>query len=203
MKIAHGNRREYIDVNGSYYSIQARLGHLWQCLGRHVTPKCCSQPLLLKEGCVHTTSQASPPTTSNPTAPHQLATLPFASKTVATDINFCNTLYALYSQGQLFLEWQSITVLYSVFSPAKAKGFSDTRIPHHYYYRNTPWYMYRSDWVSFLTSTSVPLTATVYKEFYSNWIKTMPRVGLTMGGLPELNGLLPVDDAHSGVARCF
>ena len=24
-----------------------------------------------------------------------------------------------------------------------------------------------------------------------------------MGGLPELDGLLPVDDAHGGVARCF
>ena len=57
----------------------------------------------------------------------------FASKTVAANIDFCNTSY---TQGHFFLDWQSITALYPVSSPAKAKGFLDVQIPSPYYYGN-------------------------------------------------------------------
>jgi len=116
----------------------------------------------------------------------------FASKTVAANIDFCNILYVLYSQRQFFLDWGSIMALYPVFSPAKAKGFSDVQIPSHYYYGNTPWYTTWKVWFFFL----LPVTQGWLVSSRSLSIQTMPGVGLTMGGWPGLNELLPVDDVH-------
>ncbi|KAJ2915744.1 hypothetical protein MD484_g4678, partial [Candolleomyces efflorescens] len=63
----------------------------------------------------------------------------------AADFDFCKNPHAHYSQGHFFTDWRSIPVLYPVFSPARAKGFMDVRIPSHYYYGSTKGYTYGWD----------------------------------------------------------
>jgi hypothetical protein len=64
-----------------------------------------------------------------------------------TDINsnFCSKPWAHYAQGHFYSDFRTIPALYPVFSPAKAPGFLDVRIPSHYYYGSTPRYTYGWD----------------------------------------------------------
>jgi hypothetical protein len=48
-------------------------------------------------------------------------------------------------QGHFFSDFRTIPAVYPVFSPAKAKGFLDIRIPSHYYYGSTARYTYGWD----------------------------------------------------------
>lgn len=73
-------------------------------------------------------------------------TIAFA-KTVDDDYDFCKNPWAHYMQGHFFSDWRTISELYPVFSPAKARGFSDIRIPSHYYHRGSPRYTYAWDTV--------------------------------------------------------
>jgi hypothetical protein len=59
--------------------------------------------------------------------------------------DFCAQPSARYQQGHYFSDWRTIRVLYPVFSPAKAQGFSDLLIPSHYYYSSTKKYTYGWD----------------------------------------------------------
>lgn len=59
--------------------------------------------------------------------------------------DFCENPWARYTQGHFFSDWRTIPKLFPVFSPAKGKGFSDIRIPSHYYYGSTPRYTYGWD----------------------------------------------------------
>ena len=59
--------------------------------------------------------------------------------------DFCAQPWARYQQGHFFSDWRTIPVLYPVFSPAKAPGFSDLLIPSHYYYSSTKKYTYGWD----------------------------------------------------------
>ncbi|KIJ43830.1 glycosyltransferase family 90 protein [Sphaerobolus stellatus SS14] len=61
------------------------------------------------------------------------------------DYDFCSHPWAKYQQGHFFSDWRTIPVLYPVFSPGKAPGFSDIRIPSHYYYSSTTAYTYGWD----------------------------------------------------------
>ena len=66
-------------------------------------------------------------------------------KNTAADFDFCQNPHEHYKQGHFFTDWRSIPVLYPVFSPARAKGFMDVRIPSHYYYGSTKGYTYGWD----------------------------------------------------------
>src|ERR1700678_3533321 len=57
--------------------------------------------------------------------------------------DYCEMPYAHHTQGHFFSDWRSIPALYPVFSPAKARGFMDIRIPSHYYFSSMPRYTYR------------------------------------------------------------
>lgn len=69
-------------------------------------------------------------------------------KSTSSDEDYCSSPHAHYQQGHFFSDWRSIPVLYPVFSPARAKGFMDIRIPSHYYYGSTKRYTYGWDSVN-------------------------------------------------------
>jgi hypothetical protein len=59
--------------------------------------------------------------------------------------DFCSQPWARYMQGHFFSDWRTIPVLFPVFSPSRAPGFSDILIPSHYYYSSTKQYTYGWD----------------------------------------------------------
>ncbi|KAK0184518.1 capsular associated protein [Armillaria mellea] len=63
----------------------------------------------------------------------------------SANLDFCTLPHAHYQQGLFFSDWRTIPVLYPVFSPAKARGFMDIKIPSHYYYGSTKRYTYGWD----------------------------------------------------------
>ncbi|KAJ2916229.1 hypothetical protein MD484_g4192, partial [Candolleomyces efflorescens] len=66
----------------------------------------------------------------------------------SASVDFCNKPQAHYQQGHFFTDFRPIHALYPIFSPAKAQGYLDIRIPSHYYYGNTPRYTYGWDSVN-------------------------------------------------------
>src|SRR5271168_4622540 len=63
-------------------------------------------------------------------------------KGTSSQEDYCEMPYAHHTQGHFFSDWCSIPALYPVFSPAKARGFMDIRIPSHYYFSSMPRYTY-------------------------------------------------------------
>ncbi|KAH6891741.1 capsular associated protein [Coprinopsis sp. MPI-PUGE-AT-0042] len=63
----------------------------------------------------------------------------------SADFDYCANPHQHYTQGHFFADWRTIPVLYPVFSPARAKGYMDIRIPSHYYYGSTSSYTYGWD----------------------------------------------------------
>jgi hypothetical protein len=61
---------------------------------------------------------------------------PFVER-VDNDYDFCDDTKAMSRHGHFFSDWRTIPVLYPVFSPGKAPGYSDIVIPSHYYYTST------------------------------------------------------------------
>ena len=61
------------------------------------------------------------------------------------EYDFCSNPWARYMQGNFFSDWRTIPVLYPIFSPGKVRGFSDIKVPSHYYYSSTPEYTYGWD----------------------------------------------------------
>lgn len=59
--------------------------------------------------------------------------------------SFCENPWAHYIQGHFFSDWRTVPVIFPIFSPAKAAGFLDIRIPSHYYYAQTRRYTYGWD----------------------------------------------------------
>jgi hypothetical protein len=78
-------------------------------------------------------------------------------KATSSDEDYCSQPYAHYQQGHFFSDWRSIPVLYPVFSPARAKGFLDIRIPSHYYYGSTKRYTYGWDSVNLVLKDVDPM----------------------------------------------
>ena len=72
--------------------------------------------------------------------------------TFARDIqgnySYCQNPWAHYSQGHFFSDWRTIAVLFPIFSPAKASGYLDIRVPSHYYHGQTRRYTYGWDAVN-------------------------------------------------------
>ncbi|KAL4248591.1 Protein O-Glucosyltransferase/Glycosyltransferase 90 [Abortiporus biennis] len=65
--------------------------------------------------------------------------------TTSGNYSFCQNPWAHYNQGHFFSDWRTIPVLFPIFSPAKASGYLDIRIPSHYYYAQTKRYTYGWD----------------------------------------------------------
>jgi hypothetical protein len=78
---------------------------------------------------------------------HPSSSLHFA-ETTSGRTDFCRVPSARFTQGHFFSDYRTISALYPVFSPAKAPGYSDIRIPSHYYYGSTPRYTYGWDAVN-------------------------------------------------------
>ncbi|KAF8126772.1 glycosyltransferase family 90 protein [Boletus edulis] len=79
----------------------------------------------------------------------QVSDDPFAFvKSVDDESDFCENPWAHYAQGHFFSDWRTIPVLSPVFSPSKAKGFADIRIPSHYYLGPSASYTYAYDRVT-------------------------------------------------------
>ncbi|EKM56638.1 glycosyltransferase family 90 protein [Phanerochaete carnosa HHB-10118-sp] len=66
-------------------------------------------------------------------------------RSVQGNFSFCQNPWAHYSQGHFFSDWRTIPVLFPIFSPAKASGFLDIRVPSHYYHGQTRRYTYGWD----------------------------------------------------------
>ncbi|KAF9462250.1 hypothetical protein BDZ94DRAFT_1166281 [Collybia nuda] len=101
----------------------------------------------------------------------------FVPTTAATTLDFCSKPYAHYTQGHFFSDWRTIPALYPVFSPAKAQGFMDIRIPSHYYYGSTKRYTYGWD--------AVNLELKAVDDMDVPWEKKVDKVfwrGATTGG---------------------
>ncbi|KAF5310388.1 hypothetical protein D9611_012090 [Ephemerocybe angulata] len=90
--------------------------------------------------------------------------------TPASDVNFCDHPEAHTEQGHFYTDFRPIPVLYPIFSPAKAQGFLDIRIPSHYYFGNTPRYTYGYDSVNLemrgIDSAEVPWEQKEDKVFW-------------------------------------
>lgn len=58
----------------------------------------------------------------------------FVRAPAASTTDFCATPAARTEHGHFFSDWRTLARLYPVFSPATAAGYSDIRVPSHYYY---------------------------------------------------------------------
>ncbi|KAF8715627.1 hypothetical protein AX14_012556 [Amanita brunnescens Koide BX004] len=106
-------------------------------------------------------------------------------------VDFCNYPHAHYMQGHFFSDWRTIPVLYPVFSPAKAKGFLDIRIPSHYYWGSTPAYTYGWDPVNLELKDVDPMEVP--------WEKKIDKIfwrGATTGGGSHPPGFTPRYQRH-------
>ncbi|KAF9045185.1 hypothetical protein BJ165DRAFT_1347037 [Panaeolus papilionaceus] len=112
-------------------------------------------------------------------------------KTTSFNEDYCDMPYAHYSQGHFFSDWRSIQVLYPVFSPAKAPGFMDIKIPSHYYYGSTKRYTYGWDPVNLelkdTDSAEIPWEDKIDKIFWR---------GATTGGGSHPPGFAPQYQRH-------
>lgn len=70
------------------------------------------------------------------------------ARSTAGNYSFCTNPWAHYNQGHFFSDWRSIAAVFPIFSPAKASGYLDIRIPSHYYYAQTRRYTYGWDSVN-------------------------------------------------------
>ncbi|KAL1670188.1 glycosyltransferase family 90 protein [Schizophyllum commune] len=66
----------------------------------------------------------------------------YFTMSVPSRLDFCQHPQAHYTQGHFFSDWRTIPALFPIFSPARARGFADIRIPSHYYYRSSQQYTY-------------------------------------------------------------
>ncbi|KAJ6537985.1 glycosyltransferase family 90 protein [Mycena capillaripes] len=67
------------------------------------------------------------------------------AKGTSAGLDFCGAPGAHYEQGHFFSDWRVLPALVPVFSPARARGFGDIRVPSHYYYGGTKRYTYAWD----------------------------------------------------------
>jgi hypothetical protein len=114
----------------------------------------------------------------------------FAS-TTSFCIDFCKVPHAHYLQGHFFSDWRTLSVLYPILSPAKARGFLDIRIPSHYYYGSTQRYTYGWD--------SVNLELKEVDDMEVPWEKKENKIfwrGATTGGGNNPPGFSPQYQRH-------
>ena len=117
---------------------------------------------------------------------------PFAfAKAVDDEFDFCENPWAHYTQGHFFSDWRTVPVLYPVFSPSKARGFADIRIPSHYYHKGDSRYTYAWDPVS--------LVVKEIDDMEVPWDEKSEQIfwrGATTGGGSTPQGFTPTYQRH-------
>jgi hypothetical protein len=98
-------------------------GNVWESFRRTCDPASPSRKLY---------SSLRPSTLSTNSTPSLKSTLQFSTGDISA--SFCQNPWAHYTQGHFFSDFRTISGLYPIFSAARAPGFSDIRIPSHYYY---------------------------------------------------------------------
>ncbi|KAF7973084.1 hypothetical protein HWV62_16284 [Athelia sp. TMB] len=120
-------------------------GNVWEAYRRACPPDSPARHMFAS---MRATIPASPVSKGNFFAPQKQiisgGEFSFAPHT-SGHFDFCQNPWARYTQGHFFSDWRTIPMLYPVFSPAKGKGYSDIRIPSHYYYGSVPRYTYGWD----------------------------------------------------------
>jgi len=113
-------------------------GNLWKAWRRTCNPQCSARRLFSSMRNPSTVQVRNHFVSANVTPG---ANFSFVKGTSSQE-DYCEMPYAHHTQGHFFSDWRSIPALYPVFSPAKARGFMDIRIPSHYYFSSTPRYTY-------------------------------------------------------------
>ena len=114
----------------------------------------------------------------------------FARET-ARKYSFCDSPAAHLLQGHFFSDWRTVPILYPILSPAKGLGFSDIKIPSHYYYVTTRRYTYGWD--------DVNLEVKRLDSMETPWEKKDDRIffrGATTGGGNAPPGFSPYYQRH-------
>ncbi|KAF9254529.1 hypothetical protein L218DRAFT_886076 [Marasmius fiardii PR-910] len=135
---------------------------------------------------------AQHPSSSSQTWSHQRPPdFIFSNGTSYSNLDFCQNPHSHYTQGHFFSDWRTIGALYPVFSPAKAKGFMDIKIPSHYYWGSTKGYTYGWDHVNMklkeVDDLEVPWEDKLDKVFWR---------GATTGGGSTPAGFAPQYQRH-------
>ncbi|KAF9043640.1 hypothetical protein BDZ89DRAFT_1059561 [Hymenopellis radicata] len=132
--LSHSDSSQGIEsvIGGPFYPDWRGEGNVWEAVRRTCDP---SSPARRLFSSVRSIFSAYPKPGSD---------FAFLSRT-SSNLDLCAKPHAHYQQGHLFSDWRTIPALYPVFSPAKAKGFMDIRIPSHYYYGSTKLYTYGWD----------------------------------------------------------
>lgn len=119
-------------IGGPFYPDWRGEGNVWEAIRRTCDPSSPARRLFSSVRSIFTAY------------PKPGSEFAFLSQT-SSNLDLCAKPHAHYQQGHLFSDWRTIPALYPVFSPAKAKGFMDIRIPSHYYYGSTKRYTYGWD----------------------------------------------------------
>ncbi|KAI0649897.1 capsular associated protein [Trametes meyenii] len=114
-------------------------GNVWEAFRRTCEPGTAARRLFssFRASSTHQTSQLSARSEEFVFAP-----------STAGNYSFCTNPWAHYNQGHFFSDWRTIPAIFPIFSPAKASGYLDIRIPSHYYYAQTRRYTYGWDSVN-------------------------------------------------------
>ena len=162
-------------------------GTLWEAWRRTCTPQSSARRLFssIRGPSSVRAKNHFAPTSVNPGSDF------FFTKSTSSKQDFCDVPHAHYTQGHFFSDWRSIPALYPVFSPAKAQGFMDIKIPSHYYYGSTRRYTYGWDPVNQelrgFDTMEVPWEYKIDKIFWR---------GATTGGGSHPPGFAPYYQRH-------
>ncbi|KAI1792491.1 hypothetical protein LXA43DRAFT_1006897 [Ganoderma leucocontextum] len=129
------------ELSGSFDPDWHGEGNVWEAFRRTCEPGTAARQLFSSFRAL----QSSVNQTSRLTATSD--DFAFAMGT-AGNYSFCNNPWAHYNQGHFFSDWRTTGAIFPIFSPAKASGFLDIRIPSHYYYAQTRRYTYGWDSVN-------------------------------------------------------
>ncbi|KAJ7594230.1 capsular associated protein [Mycena floridula] len=187
--LTHQNSSDGIEavLNGPFIPDWRGDGNVWDAWRRTCDPSSDARRLYssLRNASAFSTNYFS---RSSPAA--VIPEFSFAT-TTSYQIDFCAKPYAHYSQGHFFSDWRTIPALYPVLSPAKARGFTDIRIPSHYYYGSTKRYTYGWDSINLnlkdIDDMEVPWERKENKIFWR---------GATTGGGSNPPGFSPQYQRH-------
>ncbi|KAG2006903.1 capsular associated protein [Coprinopsis cinerea AmutBmut pab1-1] len=153
-------------LGGPFQADWAGQGNVWDAWRRTCSPSSAGRRIL-------TTLQSQGPSGHNYFDPQGLPSgddFYFVPNITASHVDFCSNPQLHLDQGLFYSDWRSIHALYPIFSPTKAPGFMDIRIPSHYYFGNTPRYTYGWDYVNLelkeVDSMEVPWEKKVDKVYW-------------------------------------
>lgn len=168
-------------------------GNVWEAWRRTCAPKSAARRLFSSLRDTFSNQVTNYLSSSNTSPGDDFA---FAS-TTSSDLDYCQKPYAHYTQGHFFSDWRTIPALYPIFSPARAKGFLDIKIPSHYYYGSTHRYTYGWDPVNLelkeVDDMEIPWENKLDKIFWR---------GATTGGGSHPPGLSAQYQRHRCVPPC-